>query len=192
MMKQDLLCIENKADLSNSWTAYRIKKTIAFVRQFPLKGKNVLCAGYYNEIDKLICATLGIEYEYTNWDLDRVYFINSSKMYDYIFCLDVLEHLMNPLLFLSVMKQFCCPIVITYPHRPFVPFWYPHHFHEYSNKAFNTLLEHSGWKVVKHETFSYYQQWWKFFNGIRPVIKFIFLLFGYPKHEMYVLEIKNE
>ena len=178
--------------MNDAWTLNRIRKLKIFMTQRNIHPKRVLFIGDANDVDKHLAEFVGVKYEHTGEiDLNFSFTLRppiKMLLYDYIFCFDVLEHLMNPLLFLECLKLFKCSILLTYPRHPFVPFWGHCHFHEFSELAFKTLIAAAGLKVVDRSTFSTKKEWWKFFNGFRPVIRFIFLMLGYPKHEIYILK----
>ena len=171
--------------LDDAWTKYRLSKLKEFLARSFVFPKKALFIGHSNDFDDDLAKFLGVEYEFTTADLDEPFPIHG--IYDYVLCLDVLEHLMNPLTLLKRLKSLNCPVVISYPRHPFAPFWGRCHFHEFSERAFYTLITAAGFKVVKHSKFSCRKEWWKFFNGFRPVLRFLLLLIGYPKHEIYII-----
>jgi len=204
MEKIDLKCDGDKylwQTLVHPWTRRRLRKTREFLKKnlselnlvppnaFSKKVGKILCTGAKNDFDEDACVCVGAEYHYTNIDLDEPFpFIEQD--FDYVFCFDVIEHLMNPLLFLRELRKMDTPVIISYPRHPFAPFWGSCHFHEFGEKQFYTLLSTAGFKVKHRTTFSTRIWWWKYLLnfGIRPKLRFILLMLGYPRHEIYYVE----
>ena len=139
----------------------RLKNTIKFIDKIE---EPILCIGKENPFDRELCKKLGVEYNYTATDADF-----DIKYYDFktIFCFDVIEYLMNPLLFLINNKS-CNIIYLCYQYNPIIYFWSKSHFVEYPKKSFKKLLEKAGYKICKYERI-----WFETLNfkGIRPVIR---------------------
>jgi hypothetical protein len=110
-----------------------------------------------------------------------------------VICSEVIEHLINPGMFLERLKLFCtkdCAIYIFYPLRLHF-FWTFGSFHEYDRDRFRYLLMYCGYEVVKYK-----QEWrkrenWKYyFTGLRPLL--LRWNVGRVRAQMYKLKIKEE
>jgi SAM-dependent methyltransferase len=104
-----------------------------------------------------------------NWGFD----VGTTDEYDSVLSLEVIEHLMNPLSYLSmceaVLKE-SGKLYLTTPIPLYPPrwFWYHQHFHELTKDRLYALLEEAGFKVVE------YQKIRRFRLGVRPLIRWIF------------------
>ena len=107
MEKINVKCVG--ADIANeveykSETIIRFEQTRKTLKeQLPDKIGTVLCIGPENKFDKNMCDCFNVEYMHTSQDLNYQWNIHVGGI-DYIFCFEVLEHLMNPLLFLEELK----------------------------------------------------------------------------------------
>lgn len=159
-------------------------------KKLPAKIGRILCIGNKNGFDRKMCDCFNVDYIHTSQDLNYQWNIAVGGI-DYIFCFDVIEHLMNPLLFLEQLRKFNCSVIITYPRNTFTPFWGLEHFHEYSEKAFYTLVTEAGFEIQYHTSFTNRFEWWKYFKGFRKILRLVFLVLGYPKEELYILKVQD-
>ncbi len=96
-----------------------------------------------------------------------------AKQYDTIFCLEVLEHLQNPLFFLMQIKKVMKEDSLLYISFPSKPrwLWTSHHFFEYDRKHFEKwLLTPAGFKIVRHKKFRLARNWTAYLIGVRPLL----------------------
>ena len=156
--------------------------------------ESILDIGEPNSMAKHLCEYFNFNIGYlSNTTSDLNYNIISSDStpdkFKTIWCFDVIEHLMNPLLFLNNLRDFCFKttrIYISYPLRPSW-FWWRNHFHEYDKKRFRHLLNEAGYEIVKYKQKIKGKDWWFYFTGIRPFLR---LTLGRDKIQLYELRIK--
>lgn len=94
--------------------------------------------------------------------------------YKTILCLDVVEHLFNPLFALENMKKALLhdgTIYISTPRRPCF-LWTRYHFHEFDNKRIRWLFSRAGLEIVKYERHYLHDHWYKHLKGVRPIIRY--------------------
>lgn len=167
----------------------RLKKT---VQSIDFIQPPILDIGSENKFSKDVHEELLLKWPLTNTsgDLDLNGWSPLTKTHDFfctVFCFEVIEHLMSPRMFLERLKSFIdnsTIIYLTYPRRNEL-FWTDIHFHEYSRKRFLTLLNESGYKVLKYT-------WWYEFNkfhfGIRPLLRMTPI--GMKRSQFYKLRLK--
>jgi len=158
------LITDRNPDYCNSRTI----KTIKFC-DIPV-GIMVLDIAAPNDLTKQMAIEKNINIVNTISDLD--YDIIPEKYYDfnYVTCFEVIEHLLNPRLFLDNLHKITTSDVIlylSYPSRPKFLWNNKEHFHEYDRLRFNYLLKKTGWKVLKEKKI--YVN--RIPNGIRPLIR---------------------
>ena len=89
-----------------------------------------------------------------------------------IFCLEILEHLYNPLLALENMKRALGPggvIYLSTPRRPHY-LWFEEHFHEIDDRRIGWLFQRAGLCAVRRRLGA--RQDLRFhFSGIRPFLR---------------------
>ena len=180
----DEISIKKATEIRFNLTYNTLKKRIFYI-------KNVLCIGAENGFDKQMCSYFNAEYNYTTFDLNKPWPYTpdmfKNHIYDYVFCFEVLEHLMNPLLFLCELKKLNLPVAITYPRQPFTQFRGGTHFHEFPTLVFQTLLYNAGFKIDYHVSLTSRHGWWKFPKSFKKLISRVLTIFGYPKWELYIV-----
>ena len=122
----------------------------------------------------------------TSGDLDAFWIPSAPKLRTYptVWIFEVIEHLMNPLLFMLRLRNYCdnrTRIFITYPRHSVSLFWAPNHFHEMDKFRFRHLVESAGYEIVKHKKKILYRKWSSYFKGLRPLCR----LFLFPNHHNY-------
>ena len=125
-------------------------------------------AKYYNIS---ICNTDG-DLDYTDW------MPLGGDYYKTVWIFEVIEHLMNPALFLKELKDIIdlnTQIYVTYPFRSVVSYWSDTHFNEMDEKRFRTLVESCGYEIVRYEKNRFYRKWNFYLRGIRPLIRLLFV-----------------
>lgn len=91
--------------------------------------------------------------------------------YGMIFCLEVLEHLMNPLSFMKRLRNTLHNqgmVVLSTPSRK--PWIEKMHFTEYSRKSLDILFKESGFVVEKYKLVHTMPLWWHL-TGVRPFLR---------------------
>jgi hypothetical protein len=102
--------------------------------------------------------------------------ISTEQKFDIIFCLEVVEHLQNPLFFMRELKNILKDTGIIYLSMPSNPrfMWAEFHFYEMSKKHFEKwILTPLDLQIVRHKRFNFMTDWRAIFIGIRPLIKLI-------------------
>lgn len=130
----------------------RFDKTLAFFRNHYMKSDKILDLGIDNELSKLIRK----EYDVvnTNTDLDVDYDI--VKQYDTLTAFEIFEHMFAPFNLLNAAKG---KLIASVPLRiPMINEYWNYedkldcHYHEFSIRQFNHLLERTGWTIKDSET----------------------------------------
>ena len=113
---------------------------------------------------------LGIEDNTLDGDFNAWVYAPKTK-YKTIVCLEVLEHVMNPLDFMYMLKELLDTDSKLYISTPLIPFisWYQwnEHFTEYKEANLDILFKYAGFKIVRKRIFRPFK-WWFYFTGIRP------------------------
>lgn len=99
------------------------------------------------------------------------------QAFDTILCLEVLEHLQNPLFFMKTMKQMLKKDGVIYLSTPARPrfLWTEHHFFEMNKKhlikwIFNPL----GLRIIRSKRIRIGHPWWFYLTGFRPFFRIFF------------------
>jgi SAM-dependent methyltransferase len=172
-------------------TDFQGKRRYSFTRNFvqPAIGQpgELLSIGPENLFDRTMAESFQLSCHSTSGDLDRDWQA-PPKHYDYVFCFEVIEHLMNPLHFLENLKRYVgsdTRIFLTTPRRPHA-FWNNQHFHEYDQVRFNHLLSAAGYVVIRHEARITWYHPLFYLSGIRPFLR---LTIGRSKTHLYELRV---
>ena len=139
--------------------------------------KNPLGDRLINKYDVVIDNT-------DNVDLD-IFFFDYPEKYDTVLCLDVLEHLFNPLHCLleirKIMKS-SARLYVGLPRRGKL-LWTDGHFHEIDDYRFQLLAKRADFKIIKTHKYKIWRNLFFYLKGIRPFLR-LFFEFGV----IYVLE----
>jgi len=107
--------------------------------------------------------------------------------YDTVFCLEVIEHLQNPLFFMRELRSLIKPggvIYLSTPGRPRI-IWNKHHFFEMDPSHFNKwILAPLNLKIIRKAKVRISRPWYKYI-GFRPLLR---LFTNYTN----IYEITNE
>lgn len=159
----------------------RLKQTVEFVRLHIDHATNILCIGDESVFDKTVADGLdisSIKLSNTCGDLDSrdwTYRMGSGISYRFVFCFEVLEHLLNPLLFLKELSDFISHdaiVFISVPNHLLRRHWRTLHYHEIDPVRFEYLCEQAGYEIVDHVCHKYYPIL-RDITGIRPFIRYI-------------------
>jgi len=162
----------------------RYKYTSAFLNKHRGNKKErerVLDIGGKNEFGVRLANEHNLSYHYSIGDLDTLDWTvseSSSHEYEVVFCFEVLEHLLNPLLLLKLLyeKKYIdenSKIFISVPRRPHF-LWTPHHFHEFDKSRFEYLIDRAGYKIITYERSGIlWRNWIFYFRGIKPILRLI-------------------
>ncbi len=121
-------------------------------------------------------ATMAAEgYAGTHGDLDTVDWEPDNSVVDIVLMCEVIEHLLNPLLFLEELKKKVSfdVMVVTWPIRPSW-LWTNLHFHEMRLDRFEYLCERAGYDLIAYKKDKIPTHWTSFFHGIRPAIRHLY------------------
>lgn len=133
------------------------------------------------EIESLIAPQISLyattgDYNYATWEP----VIIGATPFKTVFCFEVIEHILNPMLFLNRLKDFIADdadIYISFPSGRPQFLWTAGHFHEYSKDRAEKLFEMAGYQIIRSERSSII---WKkpgdYFKGFRPLLRLIFPL----------------
>jgi SAM-dependent methyltransferase len=99
-----------------------------------------------------------------------------DKQYDVIFCFEILEHLQNPLFFMTQIKKMMKDNGTLYLSMPSNPrfMWATFHFFEMSKKHFEKwILVPLDLKIVRHRKWNHSADRKAMLIGIRPLIRML-------------------
>ena len=108
-----------------------------------------------------------------DWDFNEN--TNITNKYDTILCFEVLEHVMNPLLFLEQLKKLLKKYGIIYMSTPYQ---FPqilkaiHHYHEIPTDRLIWLFNAANLKIVESGKLTIAGNWYNHINGIRPIMRY--------------------
>lgn len=151
----------------------RFSNTLRFTKQFISKDDKILDLGVTNMLADLFRED---GYDITNTkeglDLDFDFDVVSDEQYDVVTGFEILEHMVSPFPLLRAIKA--KKLIVSIPLRLWfaTAYWsnsspYDRHYHEFEPRQFDMLLEKAGWKIVKSE------KWTSYDNtlGIRPILR---------------------
>jgi SAM-dependent methyltransferase len=184
----DIVEDPGKAGNTNNWRINRRwKVTRNFVSTHIHSGdKTILDIGGANLFGQKMADWFALNYAATTEDLDYHTF-SKSDTYDVIFCFEVVEHLMNPLFFLENAKRTMkkeSRLFITYPKNLIRS---AHHFHEYKDDEFLTLVNAAGYRIISHKTDPHWHKPGFYLTGFRPLARLFGQLVGISKLNLYCL-----
>jgi len=189
---------ENVGDL---WHGRRVERrfrdTKLFIeKHFTGNGFEVLdIGGNHLEFGKNLSKHFHFKYYHTEGDLNKLgwtpdpYF---SDTFNVVFCFEVLEHLMNPALFMKELKKLCTKdtqIFISYPTNP-LWLWGSRHFNEYTKDRFYTLISECGYEIKAYWWSRAFRDFRTIFTGFRPPIRFLVKILGLSRDNFYYLKLK--
>lgn len=98
----------------------------------------------------------------------------SEQKYDVIFCLEVLEHVQNPLFLMQQIKNLLKSggtIYLSMPSNP-VFLRYDYHFYEMKRDFFEKwILKPLNLKIVRHKKFNFVNDYKTMLIGFRPLLR---------------------
>jgi hypothetical protein len=163
----------------------RYKRTLRFIEQVVNKESRILDLGTRNDFSEFL-EKEGYNIDNTKGeDLDLDYSRYTDYQADVITAFEIFEHLLAPYNILRALKQ--PRLIASVPLKLwFAPaYWnekdeWDRHYHEFEIKQFNFLLEKSGWKIIKSETWKS-AHWMNL--GIRPLLRHF-----YPRYYIVYCE----
>jgi len=150
----------------------RAKKTIQLVL-YSLYG-NIADIGETNPLKQMFEGELGVPIGSLDWDFNKTYY-GLEKKYDNILCFEVLEHVMNPLLFLKQLKRLLKENGSIYLSTPYQ---FPqiikviHHYHEIPTDRLIWLFNEAGLKYKLVGKITIAGKWYEHIHGIRPILRY--------------------
>lgn len=152
-------------------TDKRIESTIKFMEECGIDGKTFLdIAGPSYVAGKISKHYSGTLIYHTGGNLDtKDWYKTGGQHYATVLMLEVLEHLLNPLLFLSELKRTTSfnNMIVSWPYRPSW-LWTRIHFHEMRPDRFEYLCKLAGYEIVRMKKERQHELWYSKFTGIRP------------------------
>ena len=118
---------------------------------------------------------LGIEDNTIDADLNKSVTAPQGQ-YDFILCSEIIEHLYNPYLLLSRIKELLSPrglCLISTPIARFGIHTSKDHVWEYRADTLKKFVEYMGFEVVRWRSFQFYD-WHYALYGVRPMLRILF------------------
>jgi SAM-dependent methyltransferase len=160
----------------------RFKGTVKFV--IP-RGRIIDC-GENNPMKQMLEEYFEIPILSIDSDFDHPFYIDDK--FDTILCLELLEHLFNPLLFLIYLKRSLSSngrIYLSTPYQ-FPQFLKAkHHFHEIPTDRLMWLFDAAGLSVVRSGKITIAGRWYNHLMGFRQILRY----FQYTR--IYELKVKT-
>jgi len=171
----------------DNWQSRSRRKRLIKHFAFKLMG-NILDIGCDNPLRHELCDKYNLSIDGTgNTDLDTENL--KVKFYSTVLCLDVIEHLFNPLHCLIEIKRVMynnTKLYVGLPSRGKL-LWAKGHFHEIDSYRFNLLCKKAGFKIVHKMKYKVWRHPLSYFTGIRMFLR-LFFEYGI----IYELEINDE
>lgn len=150
----------------------RAKETIDTMKAWDIHPKSILDIAGVSIVGRWIATDFQSKIHGTQGDLDYEWTVDGYFNVDAVICLEVIEHVQNPLKLLCDIKEKTRykNLVVSWPERPHW-LWTKHHFHEFDIDRFEYLADRAGMKVVNHRKYRMPSEWWIRFTGFRPFIR---------------------
>lgn len=141
------------------------------------RGVRVLDIGEGNSFARQLQTELGVEVINTQGDLNYPHWEPQGE-FDWVFCFEVIEHLLNPLLFLITLRQKTSAggtLFLTCPKPTFRFLQMPVHFNEMDEYRLRALFDQSrSFRIEELGTTKSGYPWFIFWRGLRPLCRAIF------------------
>ncbi|MEQ9423814.1 MAG: methyltransferase [Cyclobacteriaceae bacterium] len=155
-------------------TQRRFDKTYQFVSKTLPSPAKIFDMGTPNDLSDFLIDKGYIVTNTSGEDLDLNPEALSSEGFDAVTSFEILEHCVNPMSALKVIKAprlyASVPLTLWFSkaYRSKTDPW-DRHFHEFEDWQFEWLLEKSGWKIVRSEKWTNPS----YIPGIRPIFRLI-------------------
>ncbi len=190
----------NPSEMENDrGTIRRWKQTQSFLQASnwrPPKESVIIDAGDWTSMTHRIKTTLCAGEVYnTSADLDGYAwtFGWDSDHAQAICAFEVIEHLMNPRLFLEECAHLLKPtngrLFLSTPKGKPHWLWSPGHFHEMYKHELLDLLDFAGFGVVRYEC-RHGVPWWSYLTGFRPLFWRLLICMGWLYNKTVFVEAK--
>jgi len=162
--------LENKGNLNERT---RLKQYLSFIENLESPCLDI---GEKNWIGSQIGVHFNVSIENTlKCDFNKE--VVAAGKYKSILCFEVLEHVMNPALFLSNLKGLLLPggtIYLSTPKLAVIPIYQTDmHFVEYKSGGLELMFQYCGFKIEKKKIFCPYPLWWGL-TGFRPLFRVMY------------------
>ena len=150
----------------------RAEQTIDLLK-YRMYGDIADC-GENNPLKEMFEGELGINIDSLDWDFNKAYY-GLEKKYDVILCLEVLEHVMNPLLFLKQLKRLLKEggtIYLSTPYQLPQILKAIHHYHEIPTDRLEWLFEEAKLNYNRIGNVTIAGNWYNHLYGIRPILRY--------------------
>ena len=150
----------------------RWKKTLAFMNK-DIDVTTALDIGDRSPFTEQMESFYNCDFDNTNVDLDTGHL---TGKYDLVTAFEIIEHLFNPLHFLTEIKGVLNEGGILYLSTPRgKPYflWSKDHFHEMGYSRLKSLLDYAGFRIIHMEAIRIQPSSF-FLTGIRPILRFIY------------------
>ena len=176
-------------DFNNQkWTFRKVR--VKYFEKFVDKKDGTIIVFGLDEFEKTLSPNANLinvdgDYNYSDW------LAQTGNDFKTVYCFEVLEHLLNPHLFLESIRKILAKdgvLYLSFPTGRPVFLWTNGHFHEYQMKRAEKLFEIAGFEVEKKaKTGIIWKKWYEYFMGFRPLLRFFIPL----RCAMYKLRISN-
>lgn len=164
----------------------RFEKTLAFVRKHLPASELILDLGEENELSRFLRNKGGYNIRNTTVrDLDIEF--SFVKEYSNFTAFEIFEHLFAPF---NLLNSASGKLIVSVPLRLWFAseYWnyndkYDCHYHEFSVRQFNHLLERTGWVIKDCEKWKSYDRSF----GLRPLLRRI-----YPRYYIVYAEKEHQ
>lgn len=171
-----------KPPVNSKMAGWRGRKVSKLVWQHPNTAP-FLDIGSRSQVTELLERELNRSIEST-LETDFNYAVTADKKeYGTVFCFEVIEHILNPLLFVESIRRLMKKdglLFLTTPCRK------PHvesmHFTEYTKKSLDALFDLAELKIIDYKLIHTMPLWWHF-TGFRPFYRMFF-----HHYHFYVLQ----
>jgi len=163
-------------DLTIEWLkTFQEDNHIPYHPAYIVKGICLDC-GDPSEMTSLLFKTFPIGLTNTRHDLNYKSNDKIDFAFENIFAFEIIEHLLNPLVFMEWIKSVLIEDGSVFLSTPiFRPKWMRNkkwHFHEFNRNELMYLIDKAGFNVINKKIVNP-QRWYYLFTGLRPFLRFL-------------------